>query len=153
MEHFLNFTFFQKISSFSSANISDYFFYSSTTNFEFLPYYPCFSTFSPLFLKNYYFPPTLTNFPLFSKNSPAFCILYVYFVSPLLWPWCIYASPNARTGRIWFQAYNSKHSQTFILCYRFIAVQPHPIIVNSKLLKRHSKAKHVQGTSLFTSAE
>ena len=26
-------------------------------------------------------------------------MLYVYFVSPLLWPWCIYASPNARTGR------------------------------------------------------
>jgi len=28
-----------------------------------------------------------------------FTYLYVYFVSPLLWPWCIYASHNARTGR------------------------------------------------------
>jgi len=26
-------------------------------------------------------------------------MLSVYFVSSLLWPWCIYASPNARTGR------------------------------------------------------
>ena len=37
------------------------------------------------------FPPTFKIPPLFSKNSPAFYILYVYFVSPLLWPWCMYA--------------------------------------------------------------
>ena len=40
----------------------------------------------PLFRENYYFPPTLTNSPLFYTNSPAFYILYVYFVSPLLLP-------------------------------------------------------------------
>src|SRR6218665_474280 len=40
----------------------------------------------PLFRENYYFPTTCTlkNFPLFSKSSPAFYKLYVYFVSPLL---------------------------------------------------------------------
>jgi len=46
---------------------------------------------SPLFCENYYFPLLLKISPLFSKNSPAFYILYVYLVSPLLWPWCIYA--------------------------------------------------------------
>ena len=36
-------------------------------------------------------------------NSPIFAIsihFHVFFVSPyILWPWCIYASHNARTGR------------------------------------------------------
>ena len=44
----------------------------------------------------------MLNFPLFSLFSTfkftCFYILYV-FCSPLLWPWCIYASHNARTGR------------------------------------------------------
>jgi len=61
------------------------------------PLFSLFQHISPLFCENYYFPPTLKNSPMFSKYSPAFYILYVYFVYPLLWPWCIYASPNART--------------------------------------------------------
>ena len=48
------------------------------------PYFPCFTTFPSVSRKCF--------FPLFSKNSPAFYILYVYFVSTLLWRWCIYAS-------------------------------------------------------------
>jgi len=28
-------------------------------------------------------------------------MLSVILVSPLLWPWCIYASHNARTGCLW----------------------------------------------------
>jgi len=28
-------------------------------------------------------------------------VTYFTCISPLLWPWCIYASPNARTGRPW----------------------------------------------------
>jgi len=52
----------------------------------------------PLFRENYYFPTTLKNVPS-EKNH----LLFTYFmcIFPLLWPWCIYASPNARTGRPW----------------------------------------------------
>ena len=51
--------------------------------------------------RNFWWPffnyrPQISNFPLFYTNSPAFYVLYVYFVSPLLSPWCICASPNAR---------------------------------------------------------
>ena len=49
------------------------------------------------------FPQLLKISPVLEKNSPAFYILYVYFVSPPLWLWCLYASPNARTGRLWNQ--------------------------------------------------
>ena len=80
LTHFYNVTFPRKIYWLSSAKISDDLFLSSTTNFEFPP--------CPIFKIS----------PLFYANSPAFFILYVYF-PPLLWPWCIYASPNARTGR------------------------------------------------------
>ena len=70
-----NFTFSRKISWLSSTKISD-----------------------DLFSRKLFFPPTFTNFPFcFRQIHPAFYILYVY--CPLLWPWCIYASPNARTGR------------------------------------------------------
>jgi len=47
--------------------------------------FPLFSLFLvhiPLFRENYYFPPIFKNSPLFWKNSPAFYILYVYFVPP-----------------------------------------------------------------------
>ena len=59
-----------------------------------IPFPPCFakSIISPLFWQ---------ISPLFWTNSAAFYIIYVYFVSPLLSPWCICASPNARTGRPW----------------------------------------------------
>ena len=33
----------------------------------------------------------------------------MYFVSPPLWPWCIYASPNARTGRPCSELKNRNH--------------------------------------------
>src|SRR6218665_2901931 len=59
-------------------------FLKTFSNFEISPYFPCFSTFSPLIRKNYYFPLLRKISFLFSKNSPAFYILYVYFVSPLL---------------------------------------------------------------------
>ena len=48
--------------------------------FRISPYFPCFSTF-PLYRENYYFPPTFKNVPPVLKNSPAFYMLYVYFVS------------------------------------------------------------------------
>ena len=96
-ENFNNLTFSRKISWFSSAEISDDLFLSSTTNFDF-PHFPCFSTFPPLSRQLLFSPLLWQISPLFDTHH-LFYILYVYFVSPLLWPWWIYASPNARTGR------------------------------------------------------
>jgi len=67
-------------------------------------FFPCFSKFHPLFRENCYFLPTFTNFPTVLEKFTCFlhtfsCILF----PPLLWPWCIYASPNARTGRPWLR--------------------------------------------------
>src|SRR6218665_320708 len=47
----------------------------------FLPILPLSGHFPPVSQK-ILFPPILTNFPLFSKNSPAFYVLFAYFVSP-----------------------------------------------------------------------
>ena len=75
---------------------------SSTTNVEFPPNFPGFSTF-PSVSRKLLFPPTFKNFPsCFQKIH----LLFTYFMcisfSPLLWPWwCICASPNARTKRPW----------------------------------------------------
>jgi len=99
LTNFYNLTFSRKISWPSSAKISDELFFSHRpTNFEFPPLFSLFQYISPLFRKNYSFPYFYKFPPLFYANSPAFYILYVY-CSPLLWPWCIYASPNARTWR------------------------------------------------------
>ena len=48
---------------------------------------------------NFSFPRLCQNFPPDFVKFTCFYILYVYFVSPILLPWCIYASHNARTGR------------------------------------------------------
>ena len=45
-----------------SKFLMTFFFWSSTTNFEFSPYFPCFNTFPPCFAK-IIIPPTLINFP------------------------------------------------------------------------------------------
>ena len=82
VKNFLNFTFSQKMSWFSSAKISDDLFLVINHKFQISPYFPCFSTFSLYFAKIYYFPLLSQISPLFSKNSPAFYILSVYFVSP-----------------------------------------------------------------------
>ena len=48
-------------------------------------------------------PPTFTNFPIFGKFTCFYILSYFMCISfpPLLWPWCIYPSHNARTGRPW----------------------------------------------------
>ena len=60
-----------------------------------------FCTFPPLSRKSL-FPPYFEKFPpsVFKKFT---CFLRTFhvFLPPLLWPRCIYASPNARTGRPW----------------------------------------------------
>ena len=70
---------------------------------QIFPYFPCDSVHFPLFRKIIILPPAFINFPSVFQKFTCFLhsILYVYFVSPLLWPWCIYASPNARIGRLY----------------------------------------------------
>src|SRR6218665_3251721 len=66
-----------------------FFFFSHRPQISnFPPYFRCFSTFSPVSWK-LFFPPTLTNFPPCFRQIH---LLFTYFT-------CIYASPNARTGR------------------------------------------------------
>ena len=63
--------------------------------------------FPPILPVLVHFPPDWQKFlfpPYFHKFPPCFRKihqLFTYFacISPLLSPWCIYASPNARTGR------------------------------------------------------
>src|SRR6218665_126411 len=75
--NFLKFYLFPK--KFSSAKISDDLFFSDRPQ---ISNSLCFSTFPPVSRK-LLFPPYFQKFsPLFSKNSPAFYILFVYFVSP-----------------------------------------------------------------------
>ena len=98
LKFFYNFTFSRKISWLSSAKFSDDLFFSHR---------PQISNFPPIFAVSVHFPLFRENvsFPIyFSKFPPCFRqihLLFTYFtcISPLLWPWCIYASPNARTGR------------------------------------------------------
>ena len=66
VENVPNFTFSRKISRFSSAKISDDLFLVIDHKFRIYPLFSLFQYISPLFY----------------KNSPAFYILYVYFVSP-----------------------------------------------------------------------
>ena len=74
------------------------FFLVIVPKFRISPYFPCFSTFPSCFAK-IIIPPYFDKFPPVLDKFTCFYILYVYFVSPLLSPWCIYASHNARTGR------------------------------------------------------
>jgi len=90
----------RNIFRFSSAKISDDLFLSHRPQISNFPLFSLFRYISPQFRENYYFPPTFKNAPLFSKISPALHTFCVFRFS-LLWPWCIYASPNARTGRPW----------------------------------------------------
>jgi len=87
----------RKRSRFSSAKISDDLF-CLVLNHKFPPYFRYFNTFPPYFVK-------IILSSLLSKFPPVFvkftCFLHTLCFSfpPLVWPWCIYASHNARTGR------------------------------------------------------
>ena len=105
----LNFTLFP---IFIRQNFWWLFLVIDTTNFEFsVPFPPCFA-------KTFYFPPTFTNFPPVFDKFTCFYMLCVYFVSPLLWPWCIYASHNARTGRPCLQYPRSSKVIKKLLAYQ-----------------------------------
>src|SRR6218665_1528798 len=84
MENFRTFTFSRKNFRFSSANISDDPFFSHRPQISNFPPSLPLSVHFPLFRENYYFPLLLKIPPLFSRNSHAFYVLFVYFVSPQL---------------------------------------------------------------------
>ena len=94
---FSQFYLFPKKFRFSSAKISDDFYLVIVYKFWFSPVFSLFQYISPLFLENYYFPPTFANFPLISYNSRFLFQTLCVFRFPLyvVCPWCIYASHNA----------------------------------------------------------
>jgi len=67
--------------------------------FRISPLFSLFQYISPLFRKNYYSPLLWQLFPPVLHKFTCFLHTLRVFRFPLLWPWCIYASPNARTGR------------------------------------------------------
>src|SRR6218665_2612182 len=78
-----NFRTLREISLFSSAKISDDLFFSHRPQISNFPHIFAVSVYFPPVSQKFLFPPALPNFPPpFYTNSPAFCILYVYFVSP-----------------------------------------------------------------------
>jgi len=95
IENFPNVTFSRKFFRFSSAKISDDLFL--VIHHKFPPYFHYFNTFPPISTK-LFFPPTFRDFPAVFGKFTCFCIV-LCFLFPLLLPWCIYASHNARTGR------------------------------------------------------
>ena len=54
----------------------------------------------PLISEKNLISPCCYNFPLFQSHLSVFATLSV-FCFLLFWPWCIYASCNTRTGRLW----------------------------------------------------
>ena len=89
----------EKISHFHPPKFLTTFFLVINHKFRISPCFACFTAFPPLIRENLLFPPYFSKFP---PCFPKIQQLFTYFTcifSPLLWPWCIYASPNARTGR------------------------------------------------------
>ena len=94
-----NLTFSWKISWFSSAEISDDLFSHRPQIFNFPPIFAV-SVHFPLFRENYYFPLLWQIFPSVLHKFTCFLLTLRVFRFPRLLPWCIYALPNARTGRL-----------------------------------------------------
>ena len=136
LENFQNFTFFRTIFWFSSAKISD------DHKFWISPLFSLFQYISLPVSRKLVFPPYFEKCPpCLRRNSPAFYILYVYFVSPLLWPWCIYASPNAHTGRPCGLVFSG---ETFTLLCWSIRTSPQTFTPVDKL-KRRGKCPRPRG--------
>jgi len=78
---------------------------------------------------NFTFSKKISRFP--SAKIFMFFTYFVFFVSPLLWPWCIYASHNTCTGRpcspsypyilLSYLTHPSSHSSSSILSDRYNA--------------------------------
>ena len=76
-ETFSKFFLSPKISRFSSAKISDYFFLSSTTNFEFPLYFPCFIQYISSCFAKIIITPYFEKFPLCFRKIH---LLFTYFM-------------------------------------------------------------------------
>src|SRR6218665_4173142 len=85
-EIFYNFTFSRKISSPSSAKISDDLFLVIDHKFRISPLFSLFQYISPLFRENYSFPPTFTNFPPCFRQIHLLFTYFTYFT-------CIFFPP------------------------------------------------------------
>ena len=82
---------FPKILSDSLENLWPFFSHQLQI-WNFPTYFHCFNTFSPYFGK-------IIVTSLWFRKIYVFFTYFVFFVPPLLLPWCIYASHNAHTGR------------------------------------------------------
>jgi len=103
-------------------NISDFFirqnfwwpsFSHRSQSCNFPLYFRSISPFSSYFGK-IFVPPTLVNFPTDLVKLSVFLHTFCDFRFPLLWPWCIYASHNACTGRPWCLVKECYHRWTII---------------------------------------
>ena len=104
-ENFPNLTFSQKGFRFSSAKISDdlvFCHWPQNLNFPSIFTVSVHCTFPPYFGK-IIISTLLSNFPLWFRKIYVFLPTFSVFRFPLVWPWCIYASPNgnACTARPW----------------------------------------------------
>ena len=103
VENFPNFTFF-KFFRFSSAKISYDLFLVINHKFRiFPPSFPISIHFpiSPPISPKLFFPPYFSTFTPCFRHFSSFLHTLYDFCFPLIWPWCIYASHNARNGRPW----------------------------------------------------
>jgi len=109
-------------------------FLSSTRRLPILnfPLFPLFQDIPPISQKFYYFPLLFQIPPDFVKFTYFLHTLCV-FVSPLLWPWCIYASHNARPWTYWTLLCERRQKQRKTKdemdgqCYRRLGRERHSI--------------------------
>jgi len=101
VENFPDLAFSGKISDFHPPKFLMTFFLVIDYKFVISPLFSLFKSVSRYFEENFHFPPTFAHFPPDFIKFPRFLHTFCEFRLPLLWPWCIYASHNARTGRPW----------------------------------------------------
>ena len=75
-----------------------------------------YNTIFPPFHENYHFLPTFANSPWYCKIYAFFTYFMCFSFTPLVWPWCIYASHNVRTGRSCMEGESPALSVSLFLC-------------------------------------
>jgi len=112
----------QKFSIFMPQNFWWPYFSYWLNIFNFLPCFRYFNIFPSYFEReNYYlFPPYFFKFPPWFRKFACFLRTLCNFPH-ILWPWCIYASHNARTGRpcliivVWILQYLNRYHTILII--------------------------------------
>ena len=93
-----DFTFSYKLFSFHPPKFPMTFFCHWLQILNLPTYFRCFTTFSPYkYFGKIIISPYLCKFPSDFAKPTCFLHTLCVFRFPLLWPWCIYASHNART--------------------------------------------------------